>query len=111
MRREPGTERCATNRPPRRKIVIVGANPLRDLLNRLRWDEVESSGGVVLGVRSRVGGEERIEPVAFASIVAILTNGVRVADGTFLPYHRIVTVRRGDDVLWDVRRRGDDGET
>jgi uncharacterized protein (UPF0248 family) len=73
---------------------------LRELLNRLRWDRNAESEGVVLAVRSRDGSVEKVEELAFDSVIAILAGGVTVADGTFLPYHRVVSVRRGGEVLW-----------
>jgi uncharacterized protein (UPF0248 family) len=73
---------------------------LRELLNRLRWDRNAGSEGVVLTVRSREGSVEKVEELAFDSVVAILAGGVTVADGTFLPYHRVVSVRRGEEALW-----------
>ena len=83
---------------------------LRELLNRLRWDAGADHEGVVLAVRTREGGVETVEPVAFSEIVEILPGGVTVADGTFVPYHRIVTVRRGGETLWRARGKGDEHE-
>jgi uncharacterized protein (UPF0248 family) len=83
----------------------VGENRLRHVLNRLRWDPGMTPTEVVLEVRAREGGEEELEPVGFEAIGAILADGVVLADETFLPYHRIVAVRRGRVVLWQVRER------
>jgi uncharacterized protein (UPF0248 family) len=73
---------------------------VRELLNRLRWDAGSRSAGVVIEVRDRRGGEEGVEPVPFAAVGEVLPAGVVAAGGVFLPYHRIVRVRRGDEVLW-----------
>ena len=73
---------------------------VRELLNRLRWDARAAADGVVLAVRTREGGIEELEEVDFATIVDILPGGMTLADGAFLPYHRVVTVRRGEEVLW-----------
>lgn len=73
---------------------------VREVLNRLRWDPRGGPEVVVLAVRVREGGTENIEEIEFASVLEILPGGVTVADGTFLPYHRVVTVRRGGEVLW-----------
>lgn len=83
---------------------------LRELLNRLRWDATAGREGVVLGVRTREGGVEHVDEVSFEGVVEILPAGVTVADGTFVPYHRVVTVRRGDEELWRTRGRGDGHE-
>ncbi len=77
---------------------------VRDVLNRLRWNQRGESGAVVLGVRVREGETESIEEINFASVIEILPRGVTVADGTFLPYHRLVSVRRGEEVLWQSNR-------
>ena len=73
---------------------------VREVLNRLRWDPRGGPEAVVLAVRVRMGGTESIEEIEFTSVLEILPGGVTVADGTFLPYHRVVTVRRGEEVLW-----------
>jgi uncharacterized protein (UPF0248 family) len=73
---------------------------LREVLNHLRWDPRGGPEAVVLSVRVRDGGVASIEEIEFASVLEILPGGVTVADGTFLPYHRIVAVRRGEEVLW-----------
>jgi uncharacterized protein (UPF0248 family) len=79
-----------------------GVATLRETLNRVRWAGAKA-GRVVIDLRVRRGKDERIEEVDFASVTEILPGGVAVADGTFLPYHRVVAVRRGEEVLW---RRG-----
>lgn len=73
---------------------------MRELLNRLRWDAGSRPDGVVIEVRTREAGEERITAVAFESVVEVLPAGVAVAGGVFLPYHRFARVRRGDETLW-----------
>ena len=54
----------------------------------------------MLSVRVREGGVEHIEEIRFDSVIEILPLGVTVASGAFLPYHRIVAVRCGEEVLW-----------
>ena len=73
---------------------------LRDVLNRLRWDAEAERTGVVIEVRTREGAVERLQPIEFESVIEILPRGVAVAGGTYLPYHRVVRVRRGSLVLW-----------
>ncbi len=73
---------------------------VRDLLNRLRWDALSRPEGVVIEVRTREAGGERVEPFPFASVLEVLPAGVLVEGGVFLPYHRFARVRRGDEVLW-----------
>lgn len=60
---------------------------------------------MVVAVRVRERGVESIEEIEFASVSEILAGGVTVADGTFHPYHRLVSVRQGEEVLWHSRRR------
>jgi uncharacterized protein (UPF0248 family) len=73
---------------------------VRKLLNRLRWDAGSRPEGVVIEVRTRNAGKQRIEPVPFDSVREILPAGVVVAGEVFLPYHRFVRIRRGDEVVW-----------
>ncbi len=73
---------------------------VREVLNRLRWDAGADPRGVVIEVRTREEGEERVEPVVFESVAEILAQGIEVAGGTYLPYHRVVRVRRGTEILW-----------
>lgn len=73
---------------------------LREALNRLRWDAQPAGDEVVLSFRERAAGVERLAEVRFAAIASIAALGINLADGTFLPYHRVVTVRQGATVLW-----------
>ena len=75
-------------------------NQVRDVLNRLRWDVRSEPAAVVLVVRHREGGREVLGELPFAAVVEILAGGVTVADGTYLPYHRVTAVSRGDETLW-----------
>ena len=84
-------------------------NALRDLLNRLRWDRAAGLHGVMLEIRERGDAGESVRTVPFATLAEIGPCGVTLADGTFIPYHRILAVRRGDEVLWQASGR-DDGE-
>ena len=54
----------------------------------------------MLQVRDRDEDRETLVEVGFAAVAEILSDGVTMADGTFLPYHRIVAVRRGREDLW-----------
>lgn len=82
----------------------MAGSTLRTLFNRLRWDETADAEGVVLVVRVRHGRHEREEEFLFAEIGDILAAGVTSVDGTFLPYHRVVAVRRRGEVLWGSTR-------
>lgn len=84
---------------------------LRALLNRLRWDPGAEPGGVTLELRVREHGREMTYVLRFADVREILPTGVVSLDGTFLPYHRVVVVRRGQEVLWQAPERGGDGQT
>jgi uncharacterized protein (UPF0248 family) len=87
----------------------VTANQLRDLLNQLRWDQTAGGHGVRLDVRERSEAGEIVRALSFTALAEILPRGVTLADGTYIPYHRILTVCRGDEVLWRAMGR-DDGE-
>lgn len=73
---------------------------VRATLNRLRWDKQPAGDEVVLEFRERIEGVERAAEVRFAVVESIIALGINLADGTFLPYHRIVAVRQGARVLW-----------
>lgn len=77
---------------------------MRELLNWLRWDSSAGPERVVLEVRVREGGEERVQEVRFEDILKVLPAGVTVTDGTFLPYHCVAAVRRGLEVVWRSSR-------
>ena len=61
----------------------------------------------MLEVRTRDGGVERRAEVGFESVLEILPGGIVVAGDTFLPYHRVVRVRRGPAILWPPAREGE----
>lgn len=82
----------------------MAGSALRTLLNRLRWDATADAEGVVLVVRVRHGPHEREEELLFGEISEILAAGVTGVDGTFLPYHRVVAVRRRGEELWASAR-------
>ncbi len=88
-----------------RRAYNRAMSTVRELLNRLRWDPQAVPHAVVLMVRSRESGVERLREIDFGAVVEILPGGVMVADGTFLPYHRVVTVRRGEEVVWRSGQR------
>lgn len=75
-------------------------NALRELLNRLRWDARQESSSVMLSVRVRRGGVERVEEHSFTTVVAVGARGVTLLDGTFLPFHRVVAVSADKRTLW-----------
>lgn len=83
---------------------------VRELLNRLRWDPHAPGEGVVLVLRVRMEGRETVQDLPFEAVGEILPAGVLSLDGTFLPYHRIVAVRRGVEWLWRSPERSEDGQ-
>lgn len=86
------------------------AMTVRELLNRLRWDSHARVEGVVLLLRVREEGQEIVQELPFAAAGEILPAGLLSLDGTFLPYHRVVGVRRGAEWLWRAPERSGDGE-
>ena len=83
---------------------------VRELLNRLRWDAHVPREGVVLVLRVRVEGRETTQELPFEAVAEILSAGVLSQDDTFLPYHRVVAVRRGGEWLWRAPERSEDGQ-
>jgi len=84
----------------------VGGNQLREVLNRLRWDPASTGAGVVLRYTSRIAGEARELEIGFSQVAEVLAEGVVLANGTFLPYHRLVAVMRGNETLWRTPGEG-----
>ncbi|HPW54195.1 MAG: DUF504 domain-containing protein [Thermoanaerobaculaceae bacterium] len=84
---------------------------VRELLNRLRWDPTAVRVGVTIELRVRKQGRETTQQLPFELVQEILPAGVVSQDGTFLPYHRIVAVRRGREVLWPAPARSEHGQT
>ena len=78
---------------------------LRQILNRLRWNERDGPPTAVLVLRVRHGDVEAVEEVRFSTVLEILPAGVTLAGGTFIPYHRVVRAVRGGEVLWQERAR------
>lgn len=83
---------------------------LRELLNRLRWDPGAEPVGVTIELRVRAQGRETTQELPFEGVQEILPAGVVSHDGTFLPYHRMVVVRRGREVLWRAPERSEHGQ-
>lgn len=83
---------------------------LRDLLNRLRWDPAAEPAGVTIVLRVREQGRETTQELPFEGVEEILPAGVVSRDGTFLPYHRMIAVRRGHETLWPEPERSEDGQ-
>lgn len=83
---------------------------LRELLNRLRWDPGAEPVGVTIVLRVREEGRETVQETPFDEVREILPAGVVSRDGTFLPYHRMITVRRGREVLWRAPERSEHGQ-
>lgn len=84
---------------------------LRSLLNRLRWDPAVAAEGVVLVLRVREEGRQTTVELRFEDVREILPAGVMSRDDVFLPYHRVVEVRRGRERLWPLPGRSGDGQT
>lgn len=77
--------------------------PLRELLNRIKWDADFGKGTFALGYYDRVAGQERI--VAFTSVT--LDAGERSFsvlrdDGVIvrIPLHRVRTVYKDGAPIW-----------
>ena len=78
---------------------------VRELLNRLRWDADEDAAAVEIDFVARGDSGERLDVARFAAVVEILPAGVTLPGETFIPYHRMRTVRRGCEELWRARKK------
>jgi uncharacterized protein (UPF0248 family) len=84
---------------------------IRELLNRLRWAPPGGKLDVSLAVIDREGSRVHERQVLFADVRDIAAAGLVLADGTFLPYHRLVAIRCNGEVLWRVRERSPNDES
>jgi uncharacterized protein (UPF0248 family) len=73
---------------------------LRELLNRLRWDAGRKPSALRLNILEREGPHETLRPVEFGDVTSVLPGGVELADGTFIPYHRIREVWQSGEMVW-----------
>ena len=73
---------------------------LRELLNRFRWDAERGGSPAWLNILERGGGHETLRRVGFVDVTLILSAGVELADGTFIPYHRIREVWQHGEMVW-----------
>lgn len=78
----------------------------RDVLNDLRWHDGRGRlDGVRITLRHRGGLGDTA--VLLGQDVADVTHGYLITrDGTHLPYHRVLRIERGTDVVWDRERDG-----
>lgn len=83
---------------------------LRDTLNRLRWHPEEGTEEVRIAYISREAGIEVVNEIELSRVREIISTGVVLADGTFLPYHRFVRVRRSSVILWQATVRRGNGK-
>ncbi len=81
---------------------------MRSLLNRLRWDGNCPSEDVALLILTRREGVARHSRLPLAQVQEVRARGVFLRDGTYVPFHRVVAVRRGETVLFQARREADD---
>ena len=84
---------------------------MRGLLNRARWGEHAGLSGLTLAVRERHGNREEIRRLSFSEVAEILATGVLTADGTFFPYHRVISLTSACGLVWQAREGKGHGET
>ncbi len=78
----------------------VARNALRDLFNRVRWHGGERGAALSFTVRCRREGAEVLTQHDGAEVAAVSAGGLTLHDGTFLPYHRVVTVILDGRAVW-----------
>ena len=73
-------------------------NQLRELLNRIIWNpsEKEEKGKYLVTYRDgRTGHDIRLD-----EMLKVDSFGFTTPDGSYIPLHRIRTVRKGHDIVW-----------
>lgn len=75
--------------------------PIKDLLNKLRWDKTEEQNNYIIGYEDRL--LQNVIEIPFLSIKKIEDNFmVLEKDGgeNYVPLHRIRIVKKKDEVVW-----------
>jgi uncharacterized protein (UPF0248 family) len=88
-------------------------HPLKNILNRLRWDENEKPEDYIITYRHR-GAPEDVKRIRASSIKNLGKSyfTIQEADAseeTVIPFHRILEIRRTTDesIIWTSRKLSD----
>ncbi len=71
----------------------------RDVLNRLKWHPEETLDDVEIKIIHR-GGEGNLKIFKGTEIEKLEKSFFVTKDDTWIPYHRIVEIKRKDEILW-----------
>jgi uncharacterized protein (UPF0248 family) len=89
-------------------------HPLRNLLNRLRWDKDENAENYLITYRHR-GAPGDVKQVKASEIKSLgksyFTLQEGLEDETLIPFHRILEIRNtvDDSILWVSRKARSSG--
>lgn len=92
------------------------SNPLRNLLNRLRWDASVRPDDFIIAFASR-GAPGGVETVRGGLVGRVCARGFEVVEGgrvRYIPFHRVLLVKNevtGQTVYEKRRDRGVSGST
>ena len=71
---------------------------LRELLNRIIWNPAEKAEKGKYLITYRDGRTE--QQIKLHEILKVGSFGFTRFDGSFIPLHRIRTVKKGDEIVW-----------
>ena len=83
-------------------------HPLKNILNRLRWDPRENAENYLITYRHR-GAPNDVKQISASEIVTLgksyFTLNEETEDETTIPFHRILEIRnlKNDATLWRKR--------
>ena len=86
-------------------------HPLKNILNRLRWDKSERPDNYLITYRHR-GAPDDIKRIRASHIVTLGKSYFTIReptadDETVIPFHRILEIRNtdNDEVIWVSRKK------
>jgi uncharacterized protein (UPF0248 family) len=81
---------------------------IRDLLNKIKWtsDKGLEDCEIVIVHRGAPGDLKVIKGIYVKDVAPRAIICEEDEEELIIPYHRIMTIRRGHEVLWEKRKRG-----
>jgi uncharacterized protein (UPF0248 family) len=76
---------------------------LKDLLNKIKWDQKEEKEKYFLTYRDNLA-EKGFIKIPFTEIIEIQPKGISVIGVDFIPFHRILKIEKEYQVIWQKRK-------
>jgi uncharacterized protein (UPF0248 family) len=75
---------------------------LRDLLNKIKWDEKEPKEKYFLTYKDNLA-EKGFVKIPFSQILEIQSKGISVVGVDFIPFHRILKIEKEYQIIWEKK--------